>query len=796
VKTDDHGLATFEGLPPGRYSVQAEFPGFDLGLLRNLNVRRGDNRHVVVLTLKNISENVDVGAGQEAASTRSDSAFGQAMTADELATLSDDPTELQRQIMDFAGPDAVIRVDSFEGAQLPPKSQIKSVHVTRDQFAAEADRPGSTFVDIITQPGSGALSGGANFSFRNNALAGKSPFVGRSNPEVNRDFNGNLGGTLIKDRADFSLFVYGQNQYTTPILNQAGSPAEVLKLRQPNRFGEVGGQLNFALTRDQTMRVGYLKYGQHSSNQGVGILEGPEHAFSSDFTAYQFRIQEAGPIGRRIFHNTRLFLTGTDSESRSVTEAPTIVIQQERTMGGAQVRGGTRDTEFNFASDVDYIRGIHSWRAGILAVGSFYNSDADSNYLGTYTFADEASFEAGRPLQFTQSIGNPTVKYTNVQGGIYLQDDLRISKSLTLSPGVRYTLQTHVRDRGGIAPRFGTTWSPSKSGHTTIRFSAGIFYWYMEMARVYEQTLRFDGNHQQQVIVLNPSYPDPGAVEGLPPNKYVLGDYSLQRNLRYSAGVDHRFSPRFRVNVLYAYVHQFELWRGENLNAPVNGVRPNPDFANIVQTLTDGTTRRHDVTVSLNLSLFTPSPAANNARVNWRRLSVSAGYGTVHAFNNSDGPFTPPPSGTLDTEWGPGPGDLAYRLNVSLTSTQIRNLNVNLGWNTSAGQPYNETTGIDDNQDGFLNDRPAGIGLRSLRTTGNSTLNLRVNCNLTRGGAAGPAAGAQGRRYRVGLSFSVQNLTNHANYGGYSGVVTSSTFLQPTYVTNPRRADVGVNIGF
>jgi len=67
--------------------------------------------------------------------------------------LSDDPDELARQLRELAGPSAVIRVDSFEGMQLPPKSQIKSVHVTRDQFAAESANPGDTFVEIITQPG-------------------------------------------------------------------------------------------------------------------------------------------------------------------------------------------------------------------------------------------------------------------------------------------------------------------------------------------------------------------------------------------------------------------------------------------------------------------------------------------------------------------------------------------------------------------------------------------------------------------------------------------------------------------
>ena len=323
----------------------------------------------------------------------------------------------------------------------------------------------------------------------------------------------------------------------------------------------------------------------------------------------------------------------------------------------------------------------------------------------------------------------------------------------------------------------------------------------MEMARVYEQTLRFDGHHQQQVIVVNPSYPDPGVVSGLPLNKYVLGDYSLQRNLRYSAGVDHTFSPRVRVNVLYAYWHQYEFWHGRNLNAPVDGVRPDPAFANIMEALTDGQIRRHDLTVNLNLSMLAPSPAANQARFNWKRVSLTASYGKIRAWQSGDGPFTPSPTGTLDTEWAPSPMDVPFRVTASFTSTQLRNLNVNLSWNGTAGARYTLLTGADDNHDGILNDRPAGTPLRSLQMSSQSTLNLRATYTITRGGGSAPAPGslpgaAQARRYRVGLTFSATNLTNHANYGGYSGNSASPDFQHPTLVVNPRRADLGINIGF
>ena len=77
------------------------------------------------------------------------------LTREQMDALSDDPNEMQRQLQDMAGPGAVLRIDSFEGGQLPPKAMIKAIHITRDQFAAENHGAEGTFIDIITQPGVG-----------------------------------------------------------------------------------------------------------------------------------------------------------------------------------------------------------------------------------------------------------------------------------------------------------------------------------------------------------------------------------------------------------------------------------------------------------------------------------------------------------------------------------------------------------------------------------------------------------------------------------------------------------------
>src|SRR5206468_6048341 len=167
------------------------------------------------------------------------------------------------------------------------------------------------------------------------------------------------------------------------------------------------------------------------------------------------RIQEAGPLGRRFFTNTRLQIGRTSSDSSSVLEAPTFRVTDARTTGGAQVSGGRRATVFNLQSDLDYVRGIQSVRAGVSLDGGSYRSDDSSNYLGTYLFESPAAFELGRPTSYTRRIGDPNITYRNVQAALYLQDDIRVRKNLTLSPGLRYEAQTHLRDYNNIGPRFG-----------------------------------------------------------------------------------------------------------------------------------------------------------------------------------------------------------------------------------------------------------------------------------------------------------------------------------------------------
>ena len=133
---------------------------------------------------------------------------------------------------------------------------------------------------------------------------------------------------------------------------------------------------------------------------------------------------------------------------------------------------------------------------------------------------------------------------------------------------------------------------------------------------------------------------------------------------------------------------------------------------------------------------------------------------------------------------------------MSLNSTQLKKLTVSLSLNASDGFPYMLTTGFDDNHDGLLNDRPPGVGIWSLRTTPVRTVSGRFTYNLPLGAPSGQAGGAAAQRYKLSIYANVNNLTNHANLSGFSGVMTSPFFMSPTSVQNPRKVDMGMNISF
>ena len=824
VTASDRGVATVENLAPGRYAIETEFPGFEKGVVRDTRVRAGDNRQTVTLALSKLSDSTTVEVDRaEAASDRA-TTFGTALTREQIDALSEDPDELRRQLQDMTGPDAVISVDSFEGQQLPHKSQIKSIRISRDQFAAEIHQAGFPRIDVVTQPGVGPFRGGFGFNFYDSAMDGVNPLVDRKGPAQSGSVNTYVQGTAIPNRLGYFLSIFGTNGYNTPTLyfNTAdGRVSQNADVKQVNQNLSLYGGFEYALTKDQVLRVQVGRSGNTNENLGVGTYNQVERAYTQRFNSTSLYAQQMGPLGRRFVLNTRLSLNINDQSSVSAVDAPTYLVTEAFNIGGAQQKGGTRSRAFYLGSDLDYVRGIHSFRTGIQLDGTSYRSDSTSNYLGTYTFESREAYETSTPRSFTRRIGDPNVQYANLQLGVYVQDDIRLKKNLTLTPGVRYEAQTHLKDYANFGPRVGITWAPFKNGRTTLRASAGIFYDWLN-TNIYQQTLQVDGFRLQELNITNPSFPDPGQIGITPPtNRYLLGgDLVMAQNARLSAGISQGLGRQVTVTSTYAYIRGAHLLVGENLNAPVNGTRPDPSFANIVQAIADGLSRQHTLTTTVNVNFASPGappPVPGTGRLwDWKRsLAMNGTYTLASNRNNTDGAFSTPATNTLESEWGPAAGDVRQRVNVGVTTGAVRRVMARVGVNRSSAPPLTIRTGTDDNGDLVFNDRPAGVGRNSVRTSGQWSSDAGFSYAFTLGKKAvdsgggisitgSPAGGFTVNtiasqsvpRYRLNLNVNIQNLTNHANYSGYGSVMTSPGFLKPNSAFGTRRVNISMNVSF
>ena len=816
VLTSPAGVATFDALTPGRYIVGAAFPGFETVTVPDLRLRQGEIRRSITLPIKKVAEDLTVGRDrQSSALDPRGNAFSTVLTREQIAALPDDPDEMEQMLKAMAPPGATLRIDGFTGGKLPPKSQIRSIRLPRmDMFAAQnhGGLQGMMFIDVMTQPGNGPLRGSADLTFRDEALNARNPFTPVKGEESMKQGGGSISGTIVPNKSSFWLTAQKARLLDSGNLLAAGPDATLAApIQRPIDRTNLNGRFDQALNKDHMLRVSFQRNAAELGNLGVGSYDLPGRAYSTRNADNILRLSENGALGRRFFTESRLQVRWTDAESRSVLEAPTVRVLDAFTSGGAQQAGGRHAVEFEAATDLDYVRGVHSIRTGILLEGGRYRSDEFSNYLGTFTFASLADYEAGRPSTYTRRVGDPNIRYTNLQVGLYVQDDYRLARSLMLSYGLRYEAQTLVSDPQNFSPRASLTYSPLKSGRTTFRGGVGYFSDWLGTS-TYEQTLRVDGFRQQELNILNPSYPDPGIDGTTPPtNRYFLADdLVLPASFGANAGIDQAITSALRLNVSYTYRRGAYLQRGRNLNVPVDGIRPDPAFSNVVEVQSDASARTHALNVGASLMAL-----------NWHQTFFHANYSLASSTTNTTGPFgLPAADDDLDAEWGVT--SPRHRAGGMISTQPIRNVGVTVSFRVQSGAPYNITTGTDVNGDGVFTDRPEGTSRNSARTSAQWDIGLRVSYGIgfgnrpPRAGAepggqrvvmiggggggggmpAGLGGGAADKRFRVEVYAAVQNLTNHDNYIGYSGVQTSPFFAQPTNVFNPRKIEIGTRFQF
>ncbi len=507
--------------------------------------------------------------------------------------------------------------------------------------------------------------------------------------------------------------------------------------------------------------------------------------------------------------------------------------------------------------------GVYAWQVSvaiedgtypIIPCPSWYPPGGDPADIGTY------------PLFYQLIDGEPEARLYDTQLSAFAQDSWRIGPKLLLDFGLRYDRSSFRLpesalvdspipnggapvDGNNFAPRVGFTFAPRGDGSFVVRGGGGVFYDKLSMGfpavsaitsgtkigilpvqgltfEITEDVVEEWGVDTIRELVQFPEdlvmrfstgtrLDTPYTVQGSLGAEWALGrNGSAQIEATRAVG---RKLPRMRdLNPVTAVencagpdpVNPDPLYRFTCM--PVHGT--DPETGSIAAIVTDGRSEYTGVDLA------------------WRWRDEGFWYQATYTWSRArdtgpdplkGGIYLPSDYRDLDGEEGPSDADRRHRFVLSgespLPWMGLRASGV-IQWSSAA--PFNVTTGVDDNLDGILTDRPPGVDRNTGEDTPLAIVNeLREAENVNRAlrgqgplppvtalsaptffqidlRVSKPFAFARGRG-RGDMFLQVFNLLDRFNGGPVEGRVISPDFGRPIgQIGPPRTLELGLRLGY
>jgi carboxypeptidase family protein/TonB-dependent receptor-like protein len=752
AKSNANGEFSFTNIPPGVYTLTSSYKGFQTHVQENVKVPSALLK--IVMTVAAVNEAVETKA-EDGVSVEPDQNMTATVLGEEfIRNLPDNEDDLRDYLQALAGPaagaasggqsGAEILVDGFSGGRLPPREAIQQIRINNSPFSAEYQNPGYARVEIITKPGLGEWRGGGGIGYRNAALDARNAFALAGKPDFSQQrYNFNIGGPIIRKKMSF--FMYGDRSGTNGFgttyaiastLNRPNS--EIVPASSENY--SFGLRSDYLINEKNTLNLGYNYSKRKSLNNEFGYRFGggfggafagaagggggggggggnnlllPERGTDSFGSDHNLRIGETWIISSRLINEARMQYSREHSDNVARFPGMAINVLDSFYGGGSTCcPNESRSDEIEVQNYLTLTHKRHTIKGGVQFRYEYIRDRSENNFRGTYTFSSLAQFETamenqGTPLavaeQFTINNGDPTLSYQRYTAGLFLQEDFRMSQRLTLSFGLREEFQSQLGDKNNWSPRFGIAWSPFKNRKTSIRGGAGLFYNRLSGGS-YENTLRYNGTRQMNIIIRNALFSLNGPMVSSQASSSANSRvYLLDQELRAPYTINYNISveqqlPKGLVGTL-SYIHTKGLhqFRLRNVNAPMpnTGLRPDPGKGNNYQL--ESTARS-----SFNGLFF-----GFQRRLS-QRLTFFVNYGLSWAQSDSDGGL-PANNYDLHSEWGRSYSDHRHNLSTILNLTLPHGFRFNPVINAFSSGPLNIRTGVDENGDFELTDRPAGI---------------------------------------------------------------------------------------
>ena len=759
--TNDEGNFVLSNLAPGEYDLKIQAKGFADRVSQAAIVLRVGQTTTLDAELKPVMLTIEIEEVDSLPSIETDTSTVNGVVNEreiqslplngrnflELALLipgnslapNFDPTKTNTVVISSAGQlgrgsnvtvDGADDNDDVVGGAVQNISQeaVQEFQVATNRFSAQLGRSGSSVFNIVTKSGSNEFHGSGSVYFRNKSLQGLPATFDRTlgqTPPFNREqYAFALGGPIKRDKAWFfgsyeyrnqkgAVLVGTRNLATRSIVRGFSSAPlhDTLTTErvdwQPTNLDHIHAR--YSLEREDDVAastlirsIGSASQRQSSKNHTQSFLLNYTRLFSpSEINSFNFSVSD--------FINQTL----------PVTLAPQLTFPSIQDGASFRVPQQTKQRRYQFSDNFTLIQGNHTLNFGgeIQRVQSDFNlgvfqqgrieliedfPDFDRNLDGRVDDLDlvfAVTLRSGNP---TQPLIIPDANNTYIAG--FIQDDWRVRPQLTLNLGLRYEVDTDVKnvsrvnelnplivpflrgqrsaDKNNFAPRVGFNYS-SKDGRMSVHGGYGIYY---DRVTLEIQSLErgLDGRALPIEVragnlffippgcTFNPAcgqFPPPAPTLANPFTGFILPgagagginiiDNGLQNPMvqQMNVGVQREFLHDYVLRADYLHNFGTHFIIGRAIGSVFNPVVGGPD---VVKNLESSVKTKYD---GLLLSFEKRFSGRTQFRASYT-FSKTFNYANDDQIPFSNGPIDP---NDLRREYGPTPNDQRHRFVFSGT---------------------------------------------------------------------------------------------------------------------------------
>ncbi len=669
--TDARGTARLLALPPGSYRVEARLDGFETRVEPACVLRLGDTtvigftlRPLLAETLKVSGEAVLVEVERrDAAANVVPEQIRQLPVIDrKFERLAFITPGVQADRVEYfdreggpviggaaTGAEATVLIDGVEltdpitglARQRLSQDAVREFRVSRQGFDAEFGGSASGVMSIVTHRGGNDPGGSVYGFYRADALRAQGELELEDADFTRLQLGVTLGGPLVRDRTHYFLSLEHLDENKIAYVRPGGSLGYLAAdVPAPVEQTSVLLGLDHRFSRSSTgsARLFWERYRQ--DNYDVGGVRDESNGWSFDRDAWTLLVGHTWVIG-----DNRLNELGAQLARREIPiPANSEILGEWYSLGASLQTGGTIfGPDPRLEGDFAELREAYSWQPGgdrhQLATGlswmhleQAYREDRFA--FGLLLYLDDGGL---LPIQYFYGAGSSRVEQTSDLLGVYLQDDWRVTETVTVGLGLRYDIDVGgnnpdfehplVSDERGVdtdnlQPRLSVAWDVSGEGRTVLRGGVGRFVGRARgLTALYE--LMFNGI-SARTLLRNVSVPeldvwlDPSAPArtGVPlaPDIWLLDDEAPSpESIQAGLGLSQRLGATgLRLEMDAVWVEgrneiavQDTNWKGNDDPCqsdpfPGSACRIDPDYSRVERYTNRGRSRYRAVTVGVN----------------------------------------------------------------------------------------------------------------------------------------------------------------------------------------------------